>query len=168
VFEGLLSKSGKWDDWKNNAKRNDIWGLSSLVEMYSPVEQRGLPLVKEIFTSEIAPAKSVAWWDHWFKPQYGWFEFNSLEWLFNRKPEDGVERIIEKVQRNLEREKEKCVVRLMGVLITEFEVRSFVLVEHVQNKLRRGPDSKLPPFLEGTVNVVQRKMEKSYHPEVIM
>jgi hypothetical protein len=69
----------------------------------------------------------------------------------------------------LEREKEKCVVRLMGVLITEFEVRSFVLVEHVQNKLRRGPDSKLPPFLEGTVNVVQRKndvhMEKSYHPE---
>jgi hypothetical protein len=32
--------------------------------MYSPVEERGLPLVKEIFSSEIAPAKSVALGGH--------------------------------------------------------------------------------------------------------
>jgi hypothetical protein len=87
----------------------------------------------------------------------------------------GQREIITKVQKNIEKEKDKCVARSMGIEITEFEVGSFVLVEHVQNKLRRGPDSKLLPFLKGPMKVVQRKndvytlrnlvtqREKDYH-----
>jgi hypothetical protein len=36
----------------------------------------------------------------------------------------------------------------------EFEIGSYVLVEHVQNKLRRGPNDKLLPFLKGPYKVI--------------
>jgi hypothetical protein len=89
------------------------------------------------------------------------------------KSKKGQREIIEKVQKK--REKEKCIARSMGIEITEFEVGSFVLVEHVQNKLRRGPDSKLLPFLKGPMKVINRRddiytlrnlvtnREKDYH-----
>jgi hypothetical protein len=44
---------------------------------------------------------------------------------------------------------------------SEFEIGSYVLVEHRQNPLRRGPRSKLLPFLKGPMRVVDKK-ENTY------
>ena len=40
---------------------------------------------------------------------------------------------------------------------SEFEIGSYVLVEHRQNPLRRGPRSKLLPFLKGPMRVIDKK-----------
>jgi hypothetical protein len=94
-----------------------------------------------------------------------------------RTPDDSSDRVpqcvvVRRDKRRLQKQAERRSKKrdeikkeIGGYLITEFEVRSFVLVEHVQNKLRRGPDSKLLPFLEGTVNVVQRK--NGTHEEIL-
>ena len=44
---------------------------------------------------------------------------------------------------------------------SEFEIDSYVLVEHRNNSLRRGPKSKLLPFLKGPMRVVS-KNDNSY------
>jgi transposase InsO family protein len=44
---------------------------------------------------------------------------------------------------------------------SEFEVGSYVLAEHRQNSLRRGPRSKLLPFLKGPMRVIAKK-ENTY------
>ena len=42
----------------------------------------------------------------------------------------------------------------MGGEVVEFPIGSFVLVEHTQSNLRRGPKSKLLPFLKGPMKVM--------------
>ena len=42
----------------------------------------------------------------------------------------------------------------MGGEVVEFPIGSFVLVEHSQSNLRRGPKSKLLPFLKGPMKVM--------------
>ena len=39
---------------------------------------------------------------------------------------------------------------------SEFDIDSYVLVEHRQNNLRRGPNSKLLPFLKGPMRVISK------------
>ena len=43
---------------------------------------------------------------------------------------------------------------------TELEEGSYVLVEHRQNSLRRGPKSKLLPFLKGPLRILKRSPSK--------
>ena len=40
---------------------------------------------------------------------------------------------------------------------SDFEIGSYVLVEHRHNSLRRGPRSKLLPFLKGPMRVLNKK-----------
>ena len=40
---------------------------------------------------------------------------------------------------------------------SEFDIGTYVLVEHRQNPLRRGPSSKLLPFLKGPMRVIAKQ-----------
>jgi len=124
-----------------------------------------LPLVKRIFNASIntvtgvAPAKII----------YG----NSIDLnrtiLGNSETGDmpnvymdswvqslirGQEEIVKLVKSNLEKQRERHLQRKERKNFTEFEVGSYVLVEHLQSNLRRGPQSKLLPFLKGPMKVI--------------
>ena len=46
---------------------------------------------------------------------------------------------------------------------TQFEIGSYVLVEHRLQGLKRGPKSKLLPFLRGPMRVIGWNNENIYH-----
>jgi hypothetical protein len=56
------------------------------------------------------------------------------------------------VNENLQRQKDQHLSRLMGGEFSEFPIG--FLVEHTQSNLRRGPKSKLFPFLKGPMKVM--------------
>ena len=66
----------------------------------------------------------------------------------------GKERIVELVRNNLEKQHHNHLQRSQGIAVSEFEIGSYVLVEHVTSNLRRGPKSKLLPFLKGPMKVI--------------
>jgi hypothetical protein len=67
---------------------------------------------------------------------------------------NGQEIIVKLVQDNLENQRTRHIAERSDRNFTEFEIGSYVLVEHVQSNLRRGPQSKLLPFLKGPLKVV--------------
>ena len=66
----------------------------------------------------------------------------------------GQEEVIRIVRENLRVQKERQEATGRDEMIPEFPVGTYVLVEHVNN-LRRGPKSKLLPFLKGPLRVVR-------------
>jgi hypothetical protein len=69
----------------------------------------------------------------------------------------GQREIVQLVRIYLEKQKAKHLARNEGREITEFEIGSYVLVEHVQSNLRRGHKSKLLPFLKGPMKVMAKR-----------
>ena len=67
---------------------------------------------------------------------------------------DGQNLIFRLVQENLHKQRTRHLTEREGHSFTEFEIGSYVLVEHVHSNLRRGPRSKLLPFLKGPLKVI--------------
>ena len=72
----------------------------------------------------------------------------------------GQQSIISLVQKNLGKQRERHLTQVMGGEVVEFPIGSFVLVEHTQSNLRRGPKSKLLPFLKGPMKVISINGDK--------
>jgi hypothetical protein len=71
----------------------------------------------------------------------------------------GQDEVVRVVKENLREQKERHEARVRGEVVPEFPVGSYVLVEHVNN-LRRGPRSKLLPFLKGPLKVVRVQQDR--------
>ena len=69
-------------------------------------------------------------------------------------------KIVLEVARQTLREHEEVHLMNAPLSITEFPLNSYVLVEHRENNLRRGPSSKLLPFLKGPMRVISRTGSK--------
>ena len=69
-------------------------------------------------------------------------------------------KVVLEVARATLREHEEVHLMKAPTTITEFPVDSYVLVEHRENNLRRGPHSKLLPFLKGPMRVISRAGSK--------
>jgi hypothetical protein len=124
-----------------------------------------LPLVKRIFNSsvhsitKVAPAKvifggAIDLNANMFDQQNGTDSSQLIymdSWV--RTLKEGQEMISAIVRRNLQEQKEKHLAKKSQANYTEFGVGTLVLVEHV-NQLRRGPQSKLLPFLKGPYKVL--------------
>jgi hypothetical protein len=68
-------------------------------------------------------------------------------------------KIIDIARQNLT-EKDEIHMKTYPKDRTDFEIGSYVLVEHRHNSLRRGPRSKLLPFLKGPMRVLAKKDNK--------
>jgi transposase InsO family protein len=130
-----------------------------------------LPLVKRIFNASIhsvtgvAPAKIIYGEAIDLNRNIlGREESNSIPKIYMNSWVDslvkGQKEIVDLVRMNLEKQKEKHLARSEGREITEFEIGSYVLVEHIQSNLRRGPKSKLLPFLKGPMKVIAKRGDR--------
>jgi hypothetical protein len=121
-----------------------------------------LPLVKRIFNASIHSVRGVTPAKIIYgeaidlnRNILGREESNSIPKIYMNGWVDslvkGQREIVDPVRINLEKQKEKHLARNEGREITEFEIGSYVLVEHVQSNLRRGPKSS-SENLEQSVN----------------
>jgi hypothetical protein len=145
-----------------------------------------LPLVKRIFNSSIHSVTGVAPAHVIFghavnldrnifkQPTASTVDTESMsQWMGDLI--QGQQTIMELVKKNLDRQREKHVEKQINPDFTEFPIDSYVLVEHVGGTLRRGPKSKLFPFLKGPMKVISvngdkynlrnliTRKEKDYH-----
>jgi transposase InsO family protein len=63
--------------------------------------------------------------------------------------------LLDKARQNLT-ERDEIHMQTYPTDRSDFEIGSYVLVEHRQNQLRRGPRSKLLPFLKGPMRVIAK------------
>ena len=75
-------------------------------------------------------------------------------------------RIMELARAQLTEKDEVHMINYPALATTEFEVGSYVLVEY-KNTFRRGPNSKLLPFLKGPLQVVNKEKSKYYLKDLI-
>ena len=81
-------------------------------------------------------------------------EVNYTEWSRNMLSSQAT--LLDIARQNLT-EKDEIHMRTFPSNRSEFEIGSYVLVEHRHNPLRRGPRSKLLPFLKGPMRVIAKK-----------
>lgn len=135
---------------------------NGMVERANKETLRHLPLVKRIFNSSIHSVTGVAPAHVIFghavnldrnifkQPTASTVDTESMsQWMGDLI--QGQQTIMELVKKNLDKQREKHVEKQINPDFTEFPIDSYVLVEHVGNTLRRGPKSKLFPFLKGPV-----------------
>ena len=75
-------------------------------------------------------------------------------------------RILELARAQLTEKDEIHMINYPDSTTTEFDVGSYVLVEY-KNTFRRGPNSKLLPFLKGPLQVVNKEKSKYYLKDLI-
>ena len=130
-----------------------------------------LPLVKRIFNSSVHSVTGVAPANVLFGMVLDLNRnlFDSTNTLITQHSSmsewvasliEGQQTIINLVQTNLQKEREQHVARHTNANFTIFPINSYVLVEHVMSNLRRGPKSKLLPFLKGPMKVVSNDGDK--------
>ena len=76
-----------------------------------------------------------------------------------REMQEAQAKIIALAEQHLRKKDEKHI-REYSKERTEFEIGSYVLAEHRQNPLRRGPKSKLLPFLRGPLKIIGKAKSK--------
>jgi hypothetical protein len=130
-----------------------------------------LPLVKRIFNSSIhsvtgvAPAHVI--FGHAVNLDRNIFKQSTVSTVDTESMSQwmgdliqGQQTIMELVKKNLDKQREKHVEKQTNPDFTEFPIDSYVLVEHVGSTLRRGPKSKLFPFLKGPMKVISVNGDK--------
>jgi hypothetical protein len=70
------------------------------------------------------------------------------------------EKIVAYARKNLQASDNRHIEENTSLSVTKYKKNSYVLVEHRHNSLRKGPRSKLLPYLKGPMKIIGSEGEK--------